>query len=80
MKIKIGTQIEENVYRSLKVAAAREKRAIGEVIQSAVASYLQRRATSSGKTSGLNRLLEPDPIKLKTNRFRRTMEIDFFDQ
>jgi hypothetical protein len=80
MKIKIGTQLEEDVYRSLKIAAARENRAIGEVIQAAVASYLQRRATSSGKASGLNRLLEPDPLQLKQDRLRRTMEADFFDQ
>jgi hypothetical protein len=31
MKIKLGTQMEEEVYRNLKVAAAHENRAIGEL-------------------------------------------------
>jgi hypothetical protein len=80
MKIKIGTQIEADVYRSLKIAAARENRAIGDVIQAAVANYLQRQAMSIGHSSGLLRLLERDPLKLRKDPFRKTMEADFFDQ
>jgi len=80
MKIKIGTQIEADVYRSLKIAAARENRAIGEVIQAAVADYLQGRTRSSGKKSGLIRLVERDPLQLSAGQIRKTMEADFFEQ
>jgi hypothetical protein len=80
MKIKIGTQLEEEVYQDLKVAAAREKRAISEVIQEAIAAYLQQQAQPRGKKSGLARLLEADPLRLTPDQFRETMEADFFEQ
>lgn len=80
MKIKLGTQLEEEVYRNLKVAAAREKRAIGDVIQEAVATYLQRQSHPRGRKSGLARLLESPPLALSNEQFRETMEADFFDQ
>jgi len=80
MKIKIGTQLEEEVYQDLKVAAAKEKRAIGEVIQTAVADYLQRQAQPRGKKSGLARLLESPPMNISDEQFRETMEADFWDQ
>ena len=80
MKIKIGTQLEEEVYQDLKVAAAREKRAISEVIQEALTAYLQHQAQPPGKRSGLARLLEADPLRLTPDQLRETMETDFFDQ
>jgi hypothetical protein len=80
MKIKLGTQMEEEVYRNLKVAAARENRAIGEVIQEAVATYLQQQSPSRGRKSGLARLLESPRLALSDSQFRETMEADFFDQ
>ena len=80
MKIKLGTQLEEEIYRNLKVAAAREKRAIGDVIQEAVVTYLQRLSPPRGRKSGLARLLESPPLALSDEQFRETMEADFFDQ
>jgi hypothetical protein len=80
MKIKIGTQIEEDVYHNLKVAAAREKRAVGEVIQEAITAYLRQHATSGGRNSGIARLLEADPLRLTPEQIRASMETDFFDQ
>ena len=80
MKIKIGTQLEAEVYQNLKVAAAREKRAIGEVIQAAVADYLQRQSAPRGKKSGLARLLESPAMNISDEQFRETMEADFWEQ
>jgi hypothetical protein len=80
MKIKIGTQIEEDVYYELKVAAARERRAVGEVIQEAIAAYLQQRALPGGRTAGLARLLEADPLRPTPQQIRESMDADFFDQ
>ena len=80
MKIKIGTQLEEEVYQNLKVAAAREKRAIGEVIQAAVADYLQRQSAPRGMKSGLARLLESPAMNISDEQFRETMEADFWEQ
>ena len=80
MKIKIGTQLEDDVYRDLKIAAARERRAISEVIQEAITAYLQQRAQPPGKKSGLGRLLESPPMSISDEQFRETMEADFWDQ
>ncbi|HEX9782050.1 MAG TPA: hypothetical protein VGA56_04865 [Opitutaceae bacterium] len=74
-KIKVGTQIEENIFQQLKLAAARERRPVGEVIQDAVTVYLRRQ-----RKSGLARLLEREPIKISDEQFRESMEADYFDQ
>ena len=80
MKIKIGTQLEQEVYQDLKVAAAREKRAISEVMQEAIAAYLQLQSQPRGKKSGLSRLLQTDPLRLTPAQFQESMEPDFFEQ
>jgi len=74
-KIKVGTQIEENIFQQLKLAAARERRPVGEIIQDAVTVYLRRQ-----RKSGLARLLEREPIKISDEQFRESMEADYFDQ
>ena len=80
MKIKVGTQLEEETYRTLKIAAARERRAIGEVIQNAIEDYLQAHQEALGKKSGLARFLEPDPMQLSAEQVRASLGDDFFDQ
>lgn len=75
-KIKVGTQIEENIYQQLKMAAARERRPVGELLQDAVTIYLRRQ-----RKSGLARLLEREPAFTVTEeQFRESMESDFYDQ
>jgi hypothetical protein len=75
-KIKVGTQIEEDIYQQLKMAAVREHRPVGEVIQDAVSVYLRRQ-----RKSGLARLLEREPaFKVSDESFREIMEADFYDQ
>jgi predicted CopG family antitoxin len=74
-KIKVGTQIEEEVYQQLKLAATRERRPVGEVIQDAVTGYLRGQ-----RKSGLSRLLSREPLKLSEAQFRESMETDYYDQ
>ncbi len=75
-KIKVGTQIEEEIYQQLKLAAARQRRPVGELLQDAVTVYLRRQ----GK-NGLTRLLERGPAFAVTDdQFRESMESDFYDQ
>lgn len=75
VKIKVGTQFEEQLYRDLKVAAAQENWAIGDVIQEAVCTYLRQK-----NRGGLLRLLENDPLRLTEQQLRASMEADFLDQ
>lgn len=75
-KIKVGTQIEEDIYQQLKLAATRERRPVGEVIQDAVTVYLRRQ-----RKSGLARLLEREPaFKVSDEEFQEVMATDFFEQ
>lgn len=75
-KIKIGTQIEAETYQQLKLAAARERRPVGELFQDAVTHYLRRQ-----QKNGLMRLLERGPVfNVTDEQFRESMESDYYDQ
>ena len=80
MKRKIGTQLEEELYQNLKVAAAQERRPISDLVQVAVSDYLNRKKHKSGHRSGLRRFLDSPAFKLSDQQFRETMEADFYDQ
>jgi hypothetical protein len=80
-KIKIGTQMDENVFRSLKMASARERRPVADLIQQAVAEYLAHQANGgAGRVSGLARLLDTEPFRVNSRQFRESMEADYWDQ
>ena len=51
MKAKIGTQLEDEVFQALKLAAAQERRPISEVIQVAVTDYLNQKKRKPGHRS-----------------------------
>ncbi len=80
MKRKIGTQLEDKVYRDLKIAAAHERRPISELIQVAVTDYLNQKKRKLGQRAGLKRFLASPDFKLTEEQFRDTMEADFYDQ
>ena len=80
MKVKVGTQLDDQVYQELKIAAAREKRPLSEIIQNALADYLHRGEGSRQRKSGLARLLEREPLKVTDEQFREIMDLDYFDQ
>jgi Ribbon-helix-helix protein, copG family len=80
MKVKFGTQLEDSVYEQLKVTAAKEKRSIGEIVQQALADYLQRARPGRGRKTGLSRLLARDPLKISESQFHTSMEEDFYEQ
>lgn len=74
-KIKVGTQIEEDLYQQIKLAAVRERRPVGEVIQDAVTVYLRGQ-----RKAGLARLLEREPLKISEAQFQKSMAADYYDQ
>ena len=80
MKIKVGTQLEDEVYHQLKRRAAEERVPVSELLQNAVMDYLQRPNRRTLAKSGLSRLLEREPFKLTPEQFKESMEADFFDQ
>lgn len=78
-KIKIGTQMEESIFRSLKMASARERRPVADLIQEAVAEYLARPAVGS-TGNGLSRLLGAPRFRVTGRHFRESLEADYWDQ
>lgn len=80
MKIKVGTQVERETYQSLKIAAARERRAVSDIIQEAIEDYLQQHSKGENRAPGLARLLEPDPLRLTSKQIRESLNADFFAQ
>ncbi|MGO9202690.1 MAG: hypothetical protein ACLQM8_19380 [Limisphaerales bacterium] len=80
MKGKIGTQLEEGVYRQLKMLAAQERHTISDLVRTAVSGYLIRKKHKSGHRHGLKRLLARPAFKLTDEQFRESMEADFYDQ
>lgn len=78
-KIKIGTQMEESVFRNLKMASARERRPVADLIQEAVAEYLARPAVG-GASNGLARLLNVPSFRVTERHFHESMEADYWDQ
>ena len=80
MKRKIGTQLEDEVYRDLKMAAAQERRPISDVIQVAITDYLNQKKRKAGHQSGLKRFLASPAFNLTEGQFRETMETDYYDQ
>lgn len=80
MKVKIGTQLDDEIYKELKMTAAKERRTVGELIQTAVSDYLTAVKRRSGHRSGLKRFLASPSFKLTEEQFRETMAADYYDQ
>lgn len=80
MKVKIGTQLDQEVLHDLKMAAAREKTPIGELIQTALVSYLLQQKKPSGRRNVLTRLLAKPPIHVSDDHFREVMALDPYDR
>lgn len=75
-KVKIGTQMDAVVLRRLKLAAARERRAVSAVLEDAVDAYLRR-----GRGDGLARLLAREPaFTVDDAQFRASLQADSYEQ
>lgn len=80
MKRKIGTVVNDDLYREVKTLAAQERRQIAEVVEFALNDYVQRSKRKNPLRSGLTRFLEAPDFNLTNEQFRESMELDFFEQ
>lgn len=72
-KRKIGTVLDEELYRALKVYAATRKKPISEVIEDALNDYLRReRRNVVDDTFGI--------IKIEPKALEEILEEDYYDQ
>lgn len=79
MKVKIGTQMDERLFRSLKLAAARQNRPLSTLVEEAVAEYLSRPAGKGG-FDGMRRFLSRKPLRLSSESLGEILRADFYDQ
>jgi hypothetical protein len=79
VKVKIGTQMDERIFRALKVAAAKENRPLSSLLEEAAADYVARHRGRSGK-NGLQKFLEGPTFPISEDAFRQIMEADPYDQ
>jgi predicted transcriptional regulator len=80
MKRKIGTIVDDDLYRQVKLLAVHERRRIADIVQHALSDYVKRGKEVRHGKAGLARLLEREPLKVTDKQLREVMEMDFFDQ
>jgi hypothetical protein len=69
MKQKIGTVVDQALYDDVKVLAAQERRRIADIVQLALAEYVQRAKARRSERVCLDRLLEKDPLPPSAGMF-----------
>lgn len=79
MKVKIGTQIEEDLLHTLKVHAARERLAMADVIQFALERYLKDNPKQIPQKDSLLRILD-NPARVSDEQFAAIMVADYYEQ
>jgi len=79
MKVKVGTQLDEEILRSLKVRAATERLPMGEIIQEAVSRYLKDDRRRNQRRDSLLRIFD-NPSRISDRDFAEILEADYYEQ
>jgi plasmid stability protein len=80
MKLKVGTLIEEEVFRLAKRRAAEEGRSLSDMFQEALVQYLSAGTVSPKEREMAYQQFCERPLKLKPDQFRQVLEEDAWDQ
>ncbi len=80
MKHKLGTLIEEKVMRLAKRQAAEEGRPLNELIEDALAQYLNGKRPSAREREMAYHVFCERPLKLTRGQFRQVLEEDSWEQ
>jgi hypothetical protein len=81
MKTKIGTVLEDDVIQKLRERAHKERKAISEIIQEAIITYMQAGSsrTQELRLASLKRLCSA-PFHLSSSGWKEIMEEDYYEQ
>jgi hypothetical protein len=79
MKKKVGTVIEEKTMRLAKRRAAEEGRSLSDVIQDALAQYLNKEAATPKERKAAFHLFCERPMKIPPKQLRYILEEDMWD-
>ena len=80
MKKKIGTVIDETVFRRLRVHAARQGRAVSDVIQESISSYLALHEGSMDERIRAFETFVSKPFELNAAQLDSVLEENPLDQ
>lgn len=80
MKTKLGTVLEEDVFKELKEVAELEGRTISDIIQDALLRYFHSAPMETSiRLAALERLCSR-PFNLSMDELKEIMEEDYYDQ
>jgi hypothetical protein len=81
MKAKIGTVLEEDVFKKLKEFSAKRGRPINEIIQEALVTYMQVGADRNRqlRLAAVKRLCSR-PFNISPDDWKAIMEEDYYEQ
>lgn len=80
MKTKIGTVIEDDIYKRLKEYSVKENRQISEVIESALLNYFQGGTRSRELRKEAVERLCSKPFNISIEELNNLMEEDIYGQ
>jgi plasmid stability protein len=79
-KLKIGTVVDERLFRRLRIFAAKEGRSISDIIQESLQSYLQTRESGIEERMAAFERVTANPFRLSDTQFRELLEEEEFDR
>jgi plasmid stability protein len=80
MKKKIGTMIDDAVYRRLRVHAAKEARNVSDLIEESIAAYLAVHEGSADDRLAAFERFTSRPLVLSRSQLDMILEEDVLDQ
>jgi len=78
-RTKVGTVLDTECYRQLKLAAAKQGRKVSDLLGQAIAQYLRESPEDLDRRRNTLRLLE-SPVRLPWRQFKEILELDYYDQ
>jgi len=76
MKRKVGTLVEDDIFKLAKRRAAEEGRSLSDLIQDALVSYLDGRLPDPKEREKAYRIFCEQPIRINQKQLKEIMEED----
>jgi len=78
-RIKVGTVLDTESYRRLKLEAAKRGRKVSDLLGQAIAQFLRETPEDSDRRRNTLRLLE-NRVQLPREQFNEILALDYYDQ
>ena len=78
-RTKVGTVLDTESYRRLKIAAAKQGRKMSDLLGEAINQYLKESPQDLDRRRNTLRLLE-NRARLPREEFEKILEFDYYDQ